>query len=141
MFAGLARADQAYRTVGLETGVPAADPHRLVLMLFDGAVAAVSAARAHLLAGQTARKGELIGKAVNIVMNGLLASLDKGHGGALADHLAELYEYIALKLVRSGAADDAAGLDEAIRLLSELRSAWEQIASPATAVAPGRPAP
>ena len=34
-------AAQAYARVGVETGVIAANPHRLVLMLFDGALCAI----------------------------------------------------------------------------------------------------
>ena len=41
----------AYRTVGVETGVPAASPHRLVTMLFDGFYEALAQAKSALRQG------------------------------------------------------------------------------------------
>ena len=39
------RAAKAYSQVGLETGVAAASPHRLIVMLYDGASPAASPRR------------------------------------------------------------------------------------------------
>ncbi len=43
----------AYAKVGLETGVASADPHRLVLMLYDGALLTISRAEQALAGAAT----------------------------------------------------------------------------------------
>lgn len=136
MFGTPVHAHKAYQSVGVETALPSAAPHQLVLMLFDGACAAVAGARVHMQTKDIARKGEMIGKAVGIIDGGLKASLDLPSGGELAVKLAALYDYMVLRLIQANARNDAAALDETIRLLSELRGAWEQIGKPA-ATAPG----
>lgn len=122
--ATLQRAARAYGQVGITSGVDTADPHRLILMLFDGAIEAIARARRHLAAGQVAAKGQAISQAVLIVEQGLNASLDRQSGGALAQTLTDLYDYIARRLLIANAGNDAGGFDEASRLLGELRAAW-----------------
>ena len=55
-----ASAARAYANVGLETGVTAANPHRLVVMLYDGAIEAIGDARTHIAKGAQALNGEAI---------------------------------------------------------------------------------
>ena len=45
MYPSARKAVDVYAQVGVETGVAAADPHKLILMLFDGTHAALVAAR------------------------------------------------------------------------------------------------
>ena len=54
----------AYSKVGVETGVAAADPHKLILMLFDGAILAVSAASTAMAQKDIAAKGQAASKAI-----------------------------------------------------------------------------
>ncbi len=117
----------AYARVGLETGVAAASKHRLIEMLFDGAIASIAQAREAMQARDHARKGVAVSRAIDIVDNGLRASLDRS-AGELAARLDELYEYISARLLEGSAHNDAAPLDDAARLLGELRSAWVGIA-------------
>lgn len=133
----------AYRSTGIVTGVGAASPHQLVLMLFDGAREAIVQAKAHLAAGRTADKGVSIGKAVRIIDEGLKASVDRRAGGALAGQLVSLYEYVTMRLLQANLRNDASGLDESLRLLDDLRGAWAQIGQSgpsAGAAAPAQPA-
>ena len=118
----------AYASVGIETSVPTADPHQLILLLFDGAKIAISAAKMHMTQGNIAEKGSSISKAIDIITNGLNASLDHEAGGDLTIKLGALYDYMAQRLLWANLKNDAAALDEVMRLLSELHGAWEQIA-------------
>lgn len=120
----------AYAQVGMETGVGTADPHRLILMLFDGALLCVASAHQHMDAGNIAAKGENISKAINIIANGLKVSLDMGAGGDLSLRLAALYDYMCERLLYANLKNDAAVLDEVRKLLHELKSAWEEIGTP-----------
>jgi flagellar protein FliS len=121
-------AAQAYARIGLETGVAAASPQRLIVMLYDGALAALAEARGHLQAGRTAQKGRAIGKAISIVHEGLKAALDVGQGGEIARSLMELYDYIGRRMLLANLRDDVVLIDESARLLTELRSAWAALA-------------
>lgn len=129
MFAVMHNPKAAYQKVGIETGVDAADPHKLVLMLFDGAMLAVSGASLHMQRNEIAKKGEAVSKAINIIANGLKASLDTQAGGELAERLAALYDYMCARLLHANMNNQPAVLDEVSHLLAELKGAWEQIGS------------
>ena len=131
---------RAYQQVGLETGIDSASPHRLVLMLFDGALSAISDARKHMSAGIITEKGSAISRAIAIIEDGLRLSLDMERGGAIALQLRDLYEYLTRRLVEANAANSQDMLMEISSLLSELRSAWVQIGT-RTAPAPAANAP
>lgn len=122
-----ARALNAYSQVDLENGVTAADPHKLILMLFEGAIVAVHAARTQMLRQDYAGKGQSISKAIAIIDQGLALALDVEAGGEIARNLAALYEYMSNRLLLANLKNETAGIDEVGRLLSELKSAWEGI--------------
>lgn len=119
----------AYRKVGVETGVIEASPQRLVLMLYEGAIAAIAAAEQHMRLKNIAAKGEMISKAISIIDGGLKASLDLGVGGDLAQNLAQLYDYMGRRLLLANSRNDAAMLEEVRQLLKQLMSAWETLAA------------
>ena len=123
--------------IGVETGVTAADPHRLILMLFDGAMLCVACARQHMEAREIAAKGENVSKAIDIIANGLKASLDVQLGGELAERLAALYDYMCERLRFAHMKNNPAALDEVRSLLKELKGAWEQIGTQDTPTEPG----
>ncbi|MDB5918692.1 MAG: uncharacterized protein JWR40_2926 [Massilia sp.] len=141
MFGSSHKGANAYAKVGLETGVVASSPHKLIVMLFDGALVAVRAAAAHMKAGEIEKKGNAISKAIMIVENGLRASLDKEAGGQIAANLDSLYDFIARRLLTANLTNQPEILDEVHTLLADLKGAWDAIgdsASPA-ASAPPRP--
>lgn len=121
------RGAQAYARVGVESGVMSASPHRLIVMLFDGAQAAIRAAKLHMEDGNIPAKGQSISKAIDIVNNGLAAALDGEQGGELAERLASLYDYIVRLLMKANRHNDQAALDEAASLLDDIGSAWRDI--------------
>ncbi|MFZ4539267.1 flagellar export chaperone FliS [Propionivibrio sp.] len=126
---GMSRSPVAsYAQVSTDIAVETADPHRLILMLFDGARTAIWMARAHMERKEIAQKGAAISKAIDIIDNGLRASLDVKAGGELAERLASLYEYISRRLLWANLKNNLAALDEANQLLGELQSAWALIA-------------
>jgi flagellar protein FliS len=118
----------AYAQVSTDIATETADPHQLILMLFEGARVAISMARLHMERKEIPEKGAAISKAIDIITNGLLVSLDSENGGELAERLAALYEYISQRLLWANLKNNLAALDEANRLLGELQSAWEMIA-------------
>jgi len=119
----------AYRQVGVETSVHAASPHRLIAMLFDGYMDALTTARGAMRQGQVEIKGKAIGRAARIVDEGLKASLNMSQGGELAADLNDLYAYTTLRLTQANLRNDERALDECQRLIEPLRSAWSAIAA------------
>ena len=66
--------------MGVETGVSTASPHQLIVMLYDGALMALSKAVAAFEAEDIAARGASLSKAIEIIDNGLRASLDMKAG-------------------------------------------------------------
>lgn len=128
MFGMMRSPSQSYAKVSVDAAVETSDPHRLILMLFDAAITAVSLARIHMNAGDIAQKGMAISRAIDLITNGLLASLDIKVGGELAERLAALYEYMTQRLVFANLKNSVATLDEVTDLLTSLRDAWAEIA-------------
>ena len=92
-----------YRRIGTETAVSQASPHQLVILLFDGAIAAVLQARHALATGDTATKVSTLSKAMRIIDEGLKASLESHSAPALADNLRALFTTAAgLDLMSQG---------------------------------------
>ena len=132
----------AYRNIGVESIVDSASPHKLVLMLFDGARAAVSSAKAHLSSRDIGAKCKSISQAIAIIDGGLKASLDLNVGGDLAKNLSDLYAYMTQRLLHANLKNDPAALEEVSRLLEQLGSAWAALAAtPATAKPDAMPQP
>ena len=127
MFGSPQRGVNAYAKVGLETGIAAASPHKLITMLYDGAVVALINATNHMKAGNIEAKGKAISHAIQIIDNGLKASLDKEVGGEIAKNLDALYEYMSARLLTANLQNQVEILDEVRGLLTDLRETWKQI--------------
>jgi len=117
---------QHYSSVKVHSGVEAASPHRLIQMLFEGALERIAQAKGAMIQHQIARKGELIGKAIAI-LGGLQGSLNDKEGGNLAANLDQLYDYIIRRLTRANFENNTEYLDECGRLLGEIKTAWDTI--------------
>lgn len=127
MFGKARQGAAAYAQVGIDSGVLAANPHQLIVLLFDGALLSIDTASSHMRNGDMEGKGHSISRAIEIVSSGLAASLDTGRGGEIAHNLAALYNYIGRQLVAANLNNDPAPLDEARRLLQQLKDAWSEI--------------
>jgi flagellar protein FliS len=127
MFGNARKAISAYQKVGVDAAIEVADPHRLILLLFSGAQAAIGNARAAMQQQQIAAKGEAISKAIDIIGNGLKVSLDLEKGGEIAERLDALYDYLVLRLLRANLNNDLHALEEVAGLLEEIHSAWREI--------------
>jgi flagellar secretion chaperone FliS len=124
MFGSSFNGANAYAQVGMETGVVAASPHRLIVMLFDGAIIALQTATRQMQESNIPAKGKSISKAIAIIDGGLRASLDKNAGGEIADNLDSLYEYMSKQLLMANLKNDPAILEEVLKLLVDLKGAW-----------------
>ncbi|MCZ6666006.1 MAG: flagellar export chaperone FliS [Gammaproteobacteria bacterium] len=115
-----------YARLGLRTDIETASPHRLILLLIDGAIDKIRAARLAMERNEIATKGTNISWAISII-DGLRASLNMEKGGELASNLDRLYEYMVRTLVEANLNSDRRKLNEVEALLIEGRLAWKAI--------------
>ncbi|HEU4623161.1 MAG TPA: flagellar export chaperone FliS [Steroidobacteraceae bacterium] len=125
----------AYQSVATHGGVAAADPHRLVVMLMDGALERIARARGCIGNGALAEKNQLLSSAVSIV-DELRCSLDLEKGGTIAANLDDLYDYMCRQLMKANLTNRIETLDEVSHLLNEIRSAWIALPAEARALRP-----
>ena len=116
----------AYRSVNAHGIVASADPHALVLTLFDAILGRLTTARSCIEQGAIARKASLLHSAVTLLAE-LRGSFDLNGGGALAQNLSDLYEYMARRLLHANLNNDRAAIGEVLSLLGDIREAWAAI--------------
>lgn len=114
---------QSYHKVAVESGVDSASPHTLIKMLFEGAIARLHNAVTCMESQQIERRSELISSALSII-GGLQGSLDLEKGGALAENLDGLYDYMQRQLFRATVDNDARLIAEVTGLLETLKDGW-----------------
>ena len=117
---------RAYAEIGRHASVEAASPHRLIQMLFDGALDRIANAQGHISRGDIVGKGHDIGRAIGIV-EGLRMSLDRSVNHPLTANLDQLYDYICRCLLRANLESNPVLLAESATLLRELKTAWDAI--------------
>jgi flagellar protein FliS len=116
----------AYQSVATHGGVAASDPHRLILMLMDGALERIAKARGCIEHGRLSEKTPLLHRSIEIVEE-LRGSLDMVAGGKIADNLADLYDYMCRQLLKATLENRAELLTEVSGLLQTLRTAWSEM--------------
>lgn len=120
------RATQAYASVGAQSSVAAASPHRLIQLLMDGALDRLSIAKGYMQRKDVQRKVAAIDRIMSIV-DGLRMSLDHSVNAEMSENLESLYDYMNRRLLLANINNDEAALDEVASLLKELKEAWDAI--------------
>ena len=106
----------------------------LIIQLYDEVMNNIRLAKPILTKGEKLSfdeiktKSKALNKAVNVV-TALADSLDMEKGGEISKNLSKLYEFINLRLLNANLNNDPVMLDEATRVLHELREAWIGIVS------------
>ena len=119
-------ATRQYQTVNVNAQVTTASPQRLIQMLMEGGLTRLAQARGAMERGQTALKGELIGKSIAII-GGLREGLNLEAGGEIAANLDNLYQYMSRRLSEANITNDTAILEEVAGLLREVKSGWDAV--------------
>ena len=102
------------------------DQHQLVGLLPEGLLQAVATARGALARGDVPTKCSNITKAVRILEEGLMTSLDQEAGGDIAANLEAVYDYPVRRLIQANARNDDAMLQEVYRLIEPISQAWKR---------------
>lgn len=123
---------QAYQRVNTQTSITDADPHKLIQLLYNGALERINMAKARIQAKDFEGKGKLISKAIEII-GGLRGFLDFEQGGDLAVRLEALYDYMERTLFDANLNNDLQKLDEVANLLRSIKDGWDGIREEAIA--------
>jgi|SRR5690625_1548486 len=121
-------AANTYANIGLETDVLSASPVQLIVLLLDGANAAIEKARLYIQAGKAQGRQTSISKAIDIIESGLKASLNLEAGGEVAQNLATTYDLIIVNLLQANLRASIEKLEQASQLLQPIREAWHTLA-------------
>ena len=89
--------------------------------------------------GQVEAKCKALGRAAPDRRRGPARRRSTPAGGSLAENLLALYGYVSLRLTQANLNNDVAALDECVKLLEPVRSAWLAIGPAAAPPAPLRP--
>jgi flagellar protein FliS len=127
MFTYTHNAAKHYAMINLESNTLVADPHKLISMLFEGAVIALNQAEFDIGNEKLASKCSSISKAIDIILLGLDASLKYEKGNKLGENLHMLYQYMAHQLTLANLHNDTNKIAEVRHLINELRGAWNTI--------------
>ena len=123
---------ESYRSMTAYGSLADASPYQVVHLMLDAVLSRIAEATGHLERGETAAKGEKIGKALGII-EALLLGLDKTRGGELALNLERLYDYASRTLLKANLENRVDLLKEVSSLLREIKLGWEGIAAEARA--------
>ena len=115
-----------YKRVDNVGSVEGASPHRLILMLMNGALERLVQARGAIEHRDIALKGAMIGKATMII-GGLQSSLDRNQAPDYVDNLDRLYDYMQRRLLEANLKNDVGLIDEVMDLMKTLRNSWQEI--------------
>lgn len=112
----------AYKQINVTT----ADPKKLVLMCYEGAITSLKTAKEKYISGEYELKGNAVQKTQDI-LSLLMNSLNFERGGDIAKNLESLYNYMLRRIVEGDIKNDVKAFDEVILMLEELESAWKEI--------------
>ncbi|GAL07357.1 flagellar export chaperone FliS [Photobacterium aphoticum] len=113
----------AYQHAQNHAQAAAASPHRLIQMLLEGLLDNLNRAKGFMERGQIADKGLTISKCLDI-LNGLSSVLDEEKGGDVTQELFRLYDYCGRRLFEANCNNEVAGIDEVIRLITDILEGW-----------------
>ena len=99
---------------------------RIVVLLYEGAVKFLRQAIHEIEAGNMIEKGQLISKAIQIIIE-LSGSLNMEEGGEIAENLRSLYTFMGEHLTRANFHCDTQAIQDVISLLEELNEGWKAI--------------
>ena len=91
-----------------------------------GAIERLIQGKAAMQQGNTAVKGERLGKALDIVIS-LRTCLSMDDGGDIASNLDSLYDFMIRQISQANQNNESQPIDDVVEMLREIKSAWDQI--------------
>ena len=113
---------QAYRKVEINT----TNRGKIVVMLYSGAVTFLNKAKACIEKKDHQNKAKFMNKALDII-DELNIALDLSKGQDIAKNLKSIYTFLGKYLSQACIDNDVKKIEEAIKILDTLKSAFEEI--------------
>ncbi len=104
-----------------------ASPAKLVAMLYERAITLLHETVDAIEAGDIERRWRANGKATDVICH-LWGTLDREHGGEIAENLNRLYGFMMMRLTMIDVENNAQAARDVIGLLDPLRRSWHEIA-------------
>lgn len=107
-----------------DTEISTADQGKLIIMLYEGAIRFLRIAAENMSPRTYDVVNNNIIKSQDIITE-LMLSLNMEAGGEIAENLFNLYAYMKKRLLEGNMNKDAAILKEVIKMLENLKTAWD----------------
>jgi len=117
---------QQYANNYVETAVSEAGPHKLIQMLYEGAIKNMNMAKVFMQQKNFEKKSTHINKTLAILAS-LRNDLDLEKGGEVARNLDGLYEYCYRTLFKASVENDLSMLEEVMEHIQTVSNAWQQM--------------
>jgi len=109
-----------------QSNVITADPKRLVILCYDRVISNLKLAQESYVSKDYETKAKCVQKAQDIICE-LMNALDFEHGGEVAKNLFSLYNFLNRHILEADLKMDIKAISEDIKMLEELKSAWQGI--------------
>ncbi|MEA1988105.1 MAG: flagellar export chaperone FliS [Pseudomonadota bacterium] len=117
---------QQYANTYVETAVSEASPHKLVEMLYEGALKHLNLTKVFIDQKDFEKKSEHVNKALSI-LNALRSGVDLDKGKEVAENLYSLYDYCYRRVFEASSQNDKVMIDEVIEHIQALAESWKQM--------------
>jgi len=116
------RIAKAYGNTAVETAVTSSSSKELILLVYEKINDYLTRGKKELELNQPGV--EVFTKAVDLINLGLIASLDKGKGGEIANNLEFIYLWAINKIVEARLSKAPDKIDEVIKVLKPIQEGW-----------------
>jgi flagellar secretion chaperone FliS len=106
-----------------KAAISSATPLQLVIMLYDGALRFMQAAKIAVDSGDRFTQNEKLLKAQRIIVE-LSSCLDHEKGAEIAKNLGSLYDFVYNRLIEANIQDRSDYIEQAMKVISDLRESW-----------------
>ncbi|GIU53335.1 MULTISPECIES: flagellar export chaperone FliS [Shewanella] len=117
---------KSYRKVSLDSEIAVASPHRIIQMMFDGALLRLAQSRYAIETQDLQGKGVAINKAIGII-NGLNNSLNMDVKDSVASNLSDLYDFMLRRISEANMNNDVKAIDDVTGILRTIKEGWDAI--------------
>lgn len=126
MYASKQQAHKAYTQVNISSEVEHASPHRLISMLFEGALRQLAIAKGAISRQDVPAKGLAIGKAIAIVgeLQNCLTDTDTNE---VSKSLMSLYDYVLREMLDANLHSSEEKINHVALILGEIKQGWDAI--------------
>jgi flagellar protein FliS len=109
-----------------QTNAVTADPKRLIILCYETVISNLTLARESYISKDYETKAKCIQKAQDIICE-LTNAIDFQNGGEVAKNLYALYTFMTRHIMEADLKRDVTALTEVITMITELKSAWQEI--------------